>query len=184
MKRWLLGSAAIVLVILATGPAWRTATFGADANPPTTAKVRIGVYDPRAVAIVYANSAPFKQKLRAKHQELDAAKAANDQAKIKELEAWGADQQVRLHLQGFAAAPVDDLMADVKGQLPDVAAAADVQSIGLRPDFVAPGVEIVDVTDELVKLWSPDAKTLKIIAQLKTIAPLPIEQIAKMGPND
>jgi len=142
------------------------------------------VYDPRAVAIAYAHSQFSREKLAPKMDELAKARAAKDTAKVNELETWGKDQQMRLHLQGFAGAPVDDLMAQVKEQIPAVAAAANVQSIGLRPDYTAPGVEVVDVTDDLVKLWSPDARTLKMIAGVRATAPIAIEQIAKMGPND
>jgi hypothetical protein len=184
MKRWISGLLAILLAGIVLASAWYFTAPEARANPPGGKAIRIGVYDPRAVAVAYAHSQFFRQRLAAKRKEWEKAKAANDQAKIKELDAWGADQQIRLHLQGFAAAPVDDLLADVKDQLPRIAETANVQDISLHPDYASPGVEVVDITDDLVKLWAPDAKTLKMIAGLRKSPPIPIEQIAKMGPND
>jgi hypothetical protein len=184
MKRIFLGLLAALLAAVMMESASRFTGGPAHADATQPNQIRIGVYDPRAVAIAYAGSPLFHDRLAANRKQYEAAKAANDQAKIKELTAWGQNQQIRLHLQGFAGAPVDDILADVKDELPPIAAADNVQSIGLRPDYTAPGVEVVDVTDDLVKLWSPNEKTLKIIASLVKTAPLPIEQIAKMGPND
>jgi hypothetical protein len=184
MKRWILGFVAVLVAVVLLQSSWHFTTPVARAEPAASKTTRIGVYDPRAVAIAYAGSEAFKQQLREKQKEMEKAKADNDQAKIKELKEWGQNGQVRLHLQGFAGAPVDDILAGVKDQLPKVAQAANVQVITLRPNYIDPSVEIVDVTDDLIKLWSPDAKALKTIEGLRKVAPLPIEQIAKMGAND
>jgi hypothetical protein len=184
MKRWLMGLAAIVLATVIMQSMWHFTTLDALGGPAAAKTMRIGVYDPRAVALAYAHSQVFGQRLGEKQKEMEKAKAGNDQAKIKELKAWGQDAQVRLHLQGFAGAAVDDILVGVQDQLSKVAQATNVQAITLRPDYTVPDVEVVDVTDDLVKLWDPDAQTLKVIASLKKVAPLPIEQIAKMGAND
>ncbi len=184
MNRWLLGFVAAVLGTLMIESARQNTAMLARADPPATKQIRFGVYDPRAVAVAYGRSQAFRRQLNEKQKEMEIAKAAQDQDKIKELQAWGQDGQMRLHLQAFAGAPVDDILAQVKDQLPKVADAANVQVISLPPDYTNPDVEIVDITDDLVKLWSPDARALKIIADLRRTAPLPIEQIAKMGPND
>jgi hypothetical protein len=184
MMRRLLTLAAITLAavaILSTGR-WTPNAARADA-PAAPKKVRIGVYDPRAIALAYGRSPMFSRKLAEKKKEMDDAKLAKDQNKIDDLKAWGQDQQVRFHFQAFSGTAVDDILAEVKDQLPQVAAADDVQGIGPRPDYTSDDVEIVDVTADLVNLWHPDAKTLDIISGIEKTTPVSLQDVAKMGAN-
>ena len=50
-------------------------------NAQETAKVRIGIFDSRAVAIAYARSTFFKAKMRTLQHELKTAKEAGDTTK-------------------------------------------------------------------------------------------------------
>lgn len=150
---------------------------------PVPQKIRIGVYDPRAVAVAYTHSQLFQQRLDPKLKDLEKARAANDQNMVKQLEAWGEAQQIRCHLQGFAGAPVGDILSEVKDQLPRIAETANVQAISQSADYTNPEVDVVDITGDLIKLWSPDAATLKMISRLKKTTPVPIEEVAKMRPR-
>ncbi|MGA2233354.1 MAG: hypothetical protein ABSH22_20825 [Tepidisphaeraceae bacterium] len=184
MTRRLLTLAAITLAALAILSAERFAPSPARADtPPAVKKVRIGVYDPRAIALAYGRSPMFSRKLAEKKKEMDDAQLAKDQHKIDELKAWGPDQQIKLHFQVFAGTAVDDILAQVQDQLPQVAAANDVQSIGPRPDYTGTYVEIVDVTADLVNLWHPDAKTLEMISGIEKTPPVSLADVAKMGAN-
>lgn len=141
------------------------------------AKVRIGTYDSRAVAIAYAASGfnPVAEKQR----ELKAAKAAGDRKKIAELEAWGPAHQRALHRQGFGRVPVDDLLAHVAGRLPEAARKAGVEAIVFECNWSSPGLEVVDVTDALVALYAPSERTLAMIADLKKHPPLDLGELEK-----
>ncbi len=136
---------------------------------------RIGTYDTRAIAVAYAASRfnPVGGKMK----EMQAAKASGDQAKIKELEAWGQAHQRQLHRQGFGRVPVDDLLAHVKERLPEVASRAGVQAIAMQCDWVASGAEAVDLTDALVALYEPSARTLGIVKDMKGKAPISLDEI-------
>jgi hypothetical protein len=105
---WLLAMAgAAVLACLAP-----TAAHSDDATatmPP--AKLRIGVYDSRAVTVAYAASDLHNQWLRSLIAQRDQAKAAGETQKVKALEDQGAAHQVKFHNQGFGTAPVDDILA-------------------------------------------------------------------------
>lgn len=142
-------------------------------------KPRIGTYDSRAIAVAYAASRfnPVAGKMK----EMQAAKAASDQAKVKELEQWGRSHQRQLHRQGFGRVPVGDLLAHVKDRLPDVAARTGVQVIAMQCDWVAPGTETVDVTDAIVALYDPSPRTLSIVKDMKGKPPLPLDEIEKHG---
>ena len=150
----------------------------AQATPP---HMRIGTYDSRAVAVAYAASRfnPVPEKMR----ELQAAKAAGDERKIAELEAWGAALQRSLHRQGFARVPVDDLLAHVQARLPEAAREAGVEAIVFASNWNAEGVQVVDVTREVVALFEPSERTLAMIADLAKQAPVALDEIDRPAPR-
>jgi hypothetical protein len=144
-----------------------------EAAPP----FRIGTYDSRAIAVAYAASRfnPVREKMK----ELQAARSAGDEATIRQLEEWGQAQQRQLHRQGFGRVPVDDLLAHVRERLPEAAGRAGVLAIAMNCDWAGPGVEAVDVTDALVALFEPSARTLSIVKDMKGKAPLPLDEIER-----
>ena len=145
-------------------------------------KLRIGVYDSRAIAIAYAPSKynPVGEKMK----EMKEAEAAKDEARIKELKAWGESHQKQLHWQGFGRYPVDDLLAHIKAELPRIAREAGVDIIAASADFAAPSVEVVDITEKLVEPFEPSERTWKWIRQMKDQAPVPFETLDKMKAED
>lgn len=154
------------------------AAAGPDAQP----RVRIGVYDNRAIALAYAGSGfnPVAERMG----EYKKAKADGDEAKAKELEAWGVSLQRKLHFQGFGRYPVDDLLEPVADQLADVAEAEHLDAIVWFTDFERDDVEVVDITPELVALYNPNEKTLKWIEQMHQTEPIGLDELVKMRPED
>lgn len=138
---------------------------------------KVGTYDTRAIAIAFAPSKynPVAEKMK----EHRAAKEAGDEAKVKELEAWGEKHQRALHRQGFGRVPVDDLLEPVRGQLADVADAAGVSVITASCNYVGAGVEVVDVTDALVALFEPSEKTLAFVQQIREVDPVDLDEIER-----
>ena len=102
--------------------------------------------------------------------------------KIKELEAWGPAQQAKLHKQGFGTAPVQDLLKHIKGDIPKIAKEAGVDIIISKWDVVYqnPSIELVDITNEIVKPFNPSEKTLKSIRSIQTHPPVAEEVLEKM----
>lgn len=159
-----LGVAAMAAILAAGGPAM--------------AQVRVGTYDFRAVAVAMIRSDVWAAELAEKHGQMKAAEAAGDKAQMAELKQWGADHQRRAHLMGFAGIAVEDPLLRLAAQLPDLAKAHDLDLIvtGSLP-FRGPDVEIVDLTDDLAALYNADAQTLRIIADLRTKPPVPLEAV-------
>ena len=147
---------------------------GADSTQGT--RVRIGTYDNRAIAIAFVASRfnPAAEKKLA----YDKAKAAGDTAKMKELEAWGPQYQRQLHFQGFGRAPVDDLLEPVKAQVATLARDKQLAAISMFCDFTSEQVELVDVTDDLVKLYDPSEKTLKTVREIRKVKPTKLSELA------
>jgi hypothetical protein len=170
--KWLLGCAVCLLVELAFS--------GESSGPPPAAKVRIGTYDSRSVAIAFAGSAVFNEwmgDLKARH---DKAKASGDQKRVAELAAEGAARQRVMHTQGFSTAPVTDILDRIKDKLPAIKEKAGVSELvskwdkdGLAQHKAA---ELVDVTMALVDAFSPDERQRRNAIEIQKHKPLPLEQ--------
>ena len=162
----------LVLVVLA--PLAR----GEEPGDKSSAKVRIGTYDNRAIAIAFAHSksSPMAERQR----EMDKAKAAGDEAKMKELKAWGVEYQRQLHFQGFGRVPVDELLEPIKEQLARLAREKQLTAIAMSCEFTSEQVEVVDITDDIVKLFDPPEKALKHVREIRTVKPIKLTVLADL----
>lgn len=142
------------------------------------APLRIGTYDNRAIAVAYAPSR--HNPVRDKHAERAAAEQAGDRARVAELERWGREHQRQLHFQGFGHAPVGDLLAHVRDGVARVAQERGLAAIAMECDAVAPGVELVDVTDDLVELFEPSERTRDMARKVRQAEPVPLATLAAM----
>ena len=147
-----------------------------DAKP--TKKIKIGTYDNRAIAVAYAASRhnPVKEKMA----EYEKAKAAGDRKKMKELEAWGEHHQQLLHFQGFGRVPVNDLLEPVKDKVQELARNQGLAAVTQSCDYAGGEVEIVDVTEELVKLYDPTDKTITMSRNIRTAKLVDLVQLGKL----
>ena len=161
---------AALLLTLGLTPAGQSA-------PEAGAKLRVGVYDSRAIAIAYGNS-EFNEVVKVR-KEYDKAKAAGDKKRIEELEEWGPRHQRQLHRQGFGRVPVTDLLEHVRDRLPEVAQKTGVDVIAFECNYLGPGVEEVDITLELAMLFNPSKKALGWIEDMKDVEPLDLDEIEK-----
>jgi hypothetical protein len=151
-----LGALALILGGYAT---WAQST--APAN-----RLRIGVYDSRALAIAYSASSFHDAELKAMQQELKDAEAARDTKKADQIRARGKNMQSIAHLQAFSNAPVDNAMATLRESLPLIAAAAGVDLIVADVDFKSDRVETIDVTNLLVAKFKPSDRAQKNIEMI------------------
>jgi hypothetical protein len=149
---------------------------------PAPAKVRVGTFDSRAVAIAYARSAMFAPIMKEWKDKYEKAKAEKNEAVIKECEAWGPNYHKLQMLQGFSVASVTDIMEKVKDQLPKAAQEAGVDILVSKWElaYQNPSIEVVDVTPHLVKLFNPGEQTLKIIEELSKQPPIPLYEALQM----
>ena len=173
MRRTIATVSAILGAVVLSGVIVAASHAGAGEAEP--AKVRLGTYDNRAIAMAFAASAynPVKEKMA----EMEKAKAEGDEAKVKELEHWGVTLQKKLHFQGFGHYPVDDLLANVADKIPGVAEKNHLDAIVWLCDYRdTERVEIVDVTKDLVALFDPPERVLNWIDQMNH-PPVPFETL-------
>lgn len=168
--RWFLLNAAI---------AWSVVSGATALAQSQTNKLRVGVYDSRAIAIAYGNSAQFRKSLESVQADYKKAKEEKNDKQAKEIDARMKLQQRRFHEQGFSTGSVAGIMATVKDSLPAVAKKAGVQVIVSKWELnsQSPEVEVVEVTDELVALFRPSEKVLGWVKDLKNHPPMPLEKI-------
>jgi len=170
---------AVITVVLA-GLAMPTTAGAQESQKETSgAKVRVGTFDSRALAMAYYRSEGFVRQMQDMRAEYEKAKAAGDEKRVMELEAEGPALQELLHKQGFSTWPVDNILERIKGKIPEIASQADVDVIVSKWNIVyqRSGVEFVDVTDHMVKPFDPDENTLKIIKDIQGQDPVPLEEL-------
>ena len=107
----------------------------------------------------------------------EEANASGDTKKVEEINAHGGWVQKQMNFQAFGHAPVGDLLAHIKEKLLDVARKARVDVVAWEYDYAADSVEVVDVTDLLLKQFDPSPKTLKTIVELRKTEPVPLEKL-------
>ncbi len=146
------------------------------------AKLRVGVFDSRAVAVVYVRTEGFNQYLKGLMVQKKRAEAAADQETVQRLEAEAQAKQTELHLQGFGTASVANILEEIKDQLPAIARETGVDLIVSKWDVVyqTPPAETVDITQALIKPFHPDERALKIIEDLQKRRPLPAEPLRNL----
>ena len=175
----------IALVLLFVLGAWAvgsaTGAEGADGGKAEKAKLRVGTFDSRAVAVAYFNSEVRRRHTRQMMDEYEKAKAANDQQKVKQLEATRRTNEERIHQQGFSTASVANILAEIKDEMPGIAREAGVDVIVSKWDiaYQSPSAEFVDVTGLLIKPFHPNERVLGWIKDLEKQTPIPLEELRK-----
>lgn len=167
---------AFIILTIAAFTFWGGSTVRAQSQ---TGKLRVGVYDSRAVAVAWGNSTEFQAFLKPIEAEHKKAREAKDEKRAKEIEAQMKLRQRRAHEQGFSTGSVASIMERIKDRLPDIAKAANVQIIVSKWELnhQAAGVELVDVTDQIVALFQVSERGLQWSREIQAKKPLPIEQI-------
>ena len=145
----------------------------------TTSSARIGTFDSRAIATAFYRSAEFQDSFRDLWTELEEAKASGDWWRVKELEAYGPAMQHRMHQQGFSTGSVVEIMEKISDALPEIARGAGVSVIVSKWEvtYESSAADLVDLTPQLVALFDPSEQTLMIVESMKTVAPVPMDQL-------
>lgn len=168
-----------------------TAVIGAFLVPPQASAqtpegtVRIGTFDSRCVAVAYGRSAGFMEYLNGLRSELAKAREEGNEARVKEIERLGPTSQVIMHQQVFSTGSVRNIMDKIKEKLPTIAQKKNLRLVVSKWEFFYhdDAIEMVDITDDLVSLFEPDAQTLKLVEEVKGDDPVPMEQMS-IDPRD
>jgi len=107
-------------------------------------------------------------------------------AKMREINAEMVRRQQEFHLMAFGTDSVRSLLEPVADRIPGVAKEAGVDLIVSRWEIAwrNPDLKVVDVTLPMVGLYNPSEKTLGIVAELASRAPVPRDTLLKMKATD
>jgi len=155
------------------------------ANPtPATRPERIGVYDSRVLAYAHFWSEAEQREQSKMFAAAKEAKTKGDTNRLVELKAQMKQRQEKNHLQVFSTAPVEDVLATIKGQVELVQKQTGVSRLlskwdeaGLKPYR---SVEKVDVTEQLLSSFKLDAKQLKVVSEIRKHEPLPLAKAKEL----
>ncbi len=143
----------------------------------TGAKIRIGTYRSRAVALAFGRSELFSDQMKKLMLQHDRAKEAKDEVTVKALEKQGSEQQNLRHMQVFGNAPIHDILVHLQDALQEEAPKGGLDLIVRDIDIAyrGPSVELVDITDALVQRFQPTEETLKQVRDIDNHPPLPLQ---------
>jgi hypothetical protein len=136
------------------------------ANLAGAQTIRVGTFHKPSVVVAFYRSPLWADALKAKHSELDAARKANDTQKAQDLEGWGQTQQDLAHRQLAGEAPIDNILAALAPQLPELARKAGVVLIAPDLPYADRTVQTVDVTDLLLDCLHADQRTRDMAQEL------------------
>ena len=144
--------------------------------------VVVGTFDSRVIAIAYYNTEAHMSYVEGLKTEHSEAEASGDTERVKELEAIGEASQELAHKQAFSTWPVNNILEIIEGKIPEIAKQANVDLIVSKWNIVyqQSGVEFIDVTDVMVKLFNPDEQMLEMLEQIKKQPPVPLEELENM----
>ena len=142
-------------------------------------KLRVGIFDSRAVACAWYRSKAHMKLVREKKAEHKKAEAAGDTKRVAELEKWGEGGQEAAHRQGFGNEPIDNVLERIEKDLPEIAESAGVDILVSKWEIAYQGksAKFVDVTWEMVKLFDPDEATVEMLKELIKMEPIPADQL-------
>ena len=158
-SRWMHAPCALVALAL-------LATAVPAASPPA-ARLRIGTYDSRVVALAYYRSPRGQQLVERLRADLAQARQAKDEKQIAALEREGPALQNLMHQQVFGDLSIPNVLAAVSDSLPAVASRAGVSLLVSKWELrgASTDAELVDVTPQMVALFAVDGATRQMLEE-------------------
>lgn len=132
---------------------------------------RIGVYESRAVALAWGRSTQHNEANKDLMAEAKKAEAEGNKSALRRLRREGSSRQERLEKQVFGDDRIPDIIARIAYDLPGIQQQTGVARILDRRDAPS-GVATLDVTSNLVALFHPTEKTLKMIEDIQKHPPI------------
>ena len=144
--------------------------FAANAQaPPAPADSQptpvIGTFDRASIVLAYYRSPLWNAILADRRYELKTVKAANDTARAKELEKYGAVSQELAMQQLAGKTPIDNILAVLQPEITELSGKMKLASIVESP---APGsmAATVDVTSLLMDWLKATSETRKMAIEM------------------
>lgn len=144
-------------------------------------EVKVGTFDSRAIAVAYYRTESFSSHMKGLIAEHKKAEDSGDKEHVKKLENELNATQKLIHKQGFSTWSVDNILETIEEKIPGLAKQAEVDLIVSKWDitFKRSGIELVDVTLDMVKLINTDEQILNMVEDLMKEKPVSLEELEK-----
>ena len=137
-------------------------------------KIKIGVYDSRAIAICYFRSTEFSKEMRSLMEQRKEALKDSDSVKAKELEEKGILLQRIAHDKGFGTGSVAEILEKYKVEIEKLAKENNLVVVLSKWElnYSDPNIELVDITLQMMDLFGADDNLKKMYKQMKEMDPV------------
>ncbi|MDP3150869.1 MAG: hypothetical protein Q8N83_17255 [Ignavibacteria bacterium] len=147
---------------------------GIQTNAQT--KLRIGVFDSRAVAVAFYNSkfSTNQQIFASLGTRMKEAKEKDDKDAIAKIEREASLRQVMMHEQGFGRGSINNVTGAIKDKLAQLAKSENLSVIVSKWELVFSSADVVsiDVTEKIVDFFEPNEKIKSMMKEIMESEPL------------
>jgi hypothetical protein len=158
----------LVATILASLPL--TASAQAPAPPSTPVPAQsipvVGTFDKPSIVLAFYRSPQWAAILADRQYEMTLAKAANDTARAKELEKYGAESQDLAMQQLVGKAPIANILEVLQPEFKELTARMKLAGIAESPG-PDPKAATVDVTSLLMDWLKASSETRKMAGEMR-----------------
>jgi hypothetical protein len=156
-----------VAFILASLPFAAGAQAPASSSTPVGAQIIpvVGTFDKSSIVLAYYRSPVWAAILADRRFELNRVKAANDTARAKELEKYGAESQELAMQQLAGKAPIDNILAVLQPEIKELSSRMKLSAI-VDSSAADPKAAIVDVTSLLMDWLKASSETRKMAEEM------------------
>ncbi len=150
--------------------------FGLGEVVNAQTKIRVGVFDSRAVAVAFYNSkfSTNQQIFASLGTRMKEAKEKDDKDAIAKIEREASLRQVMMHEQGFGRGSINNVTGAIKEKLAQLAKSENLSVIVSKWELVFSGADVVtvEVTEKIVDFFEPNEKIKSMTKEIMQSEPI------------
>ena len=128
-----------------------------------TARIRVGTFDSRLVALAYYNSKDYDKFISDFNRQYKVAESKKDSVTIKKMLVRGPVLQRMMNDRIFGKGSINLILDNYKDKLDAIGKANNVSIIVSKWEVVykIQGFEFVDLTWKIMAIWNPSEQVIK-----------------------
>lgn len=150
--------------------------FGLRNEGYAQTKIRIGVFDTRAVAVAFYQSkfSTAQENFGSLHTRMKAAKEKDDKKEIASIEREATLRQAMMHEQGFGTGSITNVTKTIKDKISKLAKDEKLSIVVSKWDVLFNGenIEQIDVTEKIVDFFEPNEKIKSMTKEIMQSEPV------------
>ncbi|AQQ10284.1 hypothetical protein L21SP3_02112 [Sedimentisphaera cyanobacteriorum] len=127
--------------------------------------LKTACYDPRAVAIAYANSEMFDNYLKGRRRQYEKADASGNTKAADAIDKKMTELQEKFHKMAFSGESADMILEKVSGKVDNILQESGTHKLVNKWNPSIDTSNMEDLTVQLSAIFNPSNKTLKMIEQ-------------------